>query len=278
MAEILCFWLIPIFRKGSDSRATLNLPDAETFYAGDEKGYFDYATLNPPNQKESFEAGKLLEEHMKILVIGATRGIGFELMKQAAHQNHEVTVLARKPEELKSKIQKEDFHEKINLIKGDILDREAVGKAVENQDAVCSVIGIGITFKPVTVFSEGAKTLISAMQETAVKRLIIVTGVGAGDSKNHGGFLYDKIFNPIFVRTIYEDKNRQEQLVTASGLDWTIVRPAVLTDASRTGKYRALTDLSGVTAGKIARADVADFILDELKTNRFLRQTPLLTY
>jgi putative NADH-flavin reductase len=215
---------------------------------------------------------------MKILVIGATRGIGFELMKQAAHQNHEVTVLARKPEELKSKIQKEDFHEKINLIKGDILDREAVGKALENQDAVCSAIGIGITFKPVTVFSEGAKTLISAMQETAVKRLMVVTGVGAGDSKNHGGFLYDKIFNPIFLRTIYEDKNRQEQLVKASGLDWTIIRPAVLTDGPRTGKYRVLTDLSGVTAGKIARADVADFIIDELKTNRFLRLTPLLTY
>jgi putative NADH-flavin reductase len=116
------------------------------------------------------------------------------------------------------------------------------------------------------------------MHETAVKRLIIVTGVGAGDSKNHGGFLYDKIFNPIFLRTIYEDKNRQEQLVKASGLDWTIVRPAVLTDGSKTGKYRALTDLSGVTAGKIARADVADFILDELKTDQFLRQTPLLTY
>ena len=82
----------------------------------------------------------------------------------------------------------------------------------------------------------------------------------------------------MFVRTIYEDKNRQEQLVKASGLDWTIVRPAVLTDGSRTGKYRVLTDLSGVTAGKIARADVADFILDELKTNRFLRLTPLLTY
>lgn len=215
---------------------------------------------------------------MKILVIGATRGIGFELMKQAAHQNHEVTVLARKPDELRSKIEKEDFREKINLIKGDILDAEAVGKAVENQDAVCSAIGIGITFKPVTVLSEGAKTLISAMQETTVKRLMVVTGLGAGDSKNHGGFLYDKIFNPIFLRTIYEDKNRQEQLVKASSLDWTIVRPAVLTNGSKTGKYRVFTDLSGVKAGKIARADVADFILDELKTNRFLRQTPLLTY
>jgi putative NADH-flavin reductase len=115
------------------------------------------------------------------------------------------------------------------------------------------------------------------MTRHGVRRLICVTGIGAGDSKGHGGFLYDRLVNPLLLKTIYEDKDRQEALIKASQADWTIVRPGFLTNGPLTGKYRVITDLTGITAGRISRADVAHFILAELADKRYLRQTLLLT-
>ena len=209
---------------------------------------------------------------MKFLIIGASRGIGLEVVRQALDANHEVTALLRNPSTF------ELSHEKLTVLKGDILDKASIEKALIGQDVVCLTIGIKVTRKPVSVFSKGAATVVESMKNSSCKRLITVTGIGAGDSKGHGGFLYDRIFTPLFVKTIYEDKNRQEAIVRQSGLEWTIVRPGFLSDGPLTGKYRALTDLSGVKAGKISRADVAHFILREAGDSKFIRQTPLLTY
>jgi putative NADH-flavin reductase len=115
------------------------------------------------------------------------------------------------------------------------------------------------------------------MKKTGVKRFICVTGIGAGDSKGHGGFLYDRLFYPLLLRSIYADKDRQESLIKASDVDWTIVRPGFLTNGPLTKNYRMLTDLTGVTTGRISRADVAHFILNEIESKQYLRQTPLLT-
>ncbi len=209
---------------------------------------------------------------MKLLVIGATRGIGRNLVELALDREFAVTALVRKPGQLPVS------HDRLRVLKGDIRDRETVTRAVEDQDAVCITIGINPTRKPVTVFSEGAKNVIEAMTHSAANLLICVTGIGAGDSKNHGGFFYDKIFNPLLLKTIYEDKDRQEELVRNSDLEWVVVRPGFLTNKPLTGTYRALTELQGVTAGKISRADVAHFILSEIKEKAYLFKTPLLTY
>jgi putative NADH-flavin reductase len=161
---------------------------------------------------------------------------------------------------------------------GDILDAAKLGEAMRGQEAVCLTIGVGVTLKPVTVFSQGTRLVLAAMAENRVRRLICVTGIGAGDSKGHGGFLYDHLFNPLLLKTIYQDKDRQEDLIRDSSTDWTIVRPGFLTNGPLTGKYRVLTDLLGVTAGRISRADVAHFMVGELSAPRFIGQTPLLTY
>ena len=209
---------------------------------------------------------------MKLLVIGATRGIGRRLVELALDEGHSVTALVRDPQRLPIS------HEQLSVMTGDILDPESVQRAAEGQDAVCITIGINPTRKPVTVFSEGAKNVIEAMTGSGSGLLICVTGIGAGDSKNHGGFFYDKIFNPLLLKTIYADKNRQEALVSSSNLEWIIVRPGFLTNGPLTGTYRALTELEGIKAGKISRADVAHFILTEMKEKQYLSKTPLLTY
>jgi putative NADH-flavin reductase len=218
--------------------------------------------------EQSFQSQK--EKAMNILIIGGTRGIGRQLLEQALMAGYTVTALVRHPQRLATQ------HARLKIITGDILDAESVALAMAGQDAACCTIGVKVPFR-VTVFSEGTKNLLQAMGKTLVKRLICVTGIGAGDSKGHGGFLYDSVLYPLVMKAVYADKDRQESLIKATDADWTIVRPGFLTNGPLTKNYRILTDLTGVTAGKISRADVAHFILKELESNHYLRQTPLLT-
>lgn len=209
---------------------------------------------------------------MKILIIEATRGIGRALLSCARQEGHEVRVLVRDPARLDA------GSGSLEVIRGDIRDAEAVRSAARDQEAVCSCIGSPLTFGPVDLFSVGARNLVAALQENPACKLVAVTGIGAGDSKGHGGFLYDRLFKPLVLKTIYEDKDREEEIIKASGLHWLIVRPAGLTNGPRTGVYRVINDLTGITAKRISRLDVADFILKELAKPENFGRTPLLTY
>ena len=209
---------------------------------------------------------------MKIAIIGASRGIGSELLKAAIAEGHEVTALVRDPATLNIS------NPGLKVITGDILNPSSVATAIAGQEAICVCIGIPPTRKPVDVFSRGTQNILDAIGKESNQKLILVTGIGAGDSKGHGGFFYDRILNPLLLATNYADKDRAESIVKASNIDWLIVRPGFLTNGPRTGKYRAIENLSGVTAGKISRADVADFILKQLASPTYFGKTPLLTY
>ena len=208
---------------------------------------------------------------MNILVIGASRGIGKCLVELAVIRNINVSTLVRNKQKLNIR------HKNLKIIEGDILDRRSVEQSMDSIDSVCITIGIGPTFKPVTVFSEGTRNVVEVMKANNIKSLICVTGIGAGNSKNHGGFLYDKIINPLLLKTIYEDKDRQERIVMDTDLDWVVLRPGFLTNGPLTGRYKIFTDLNGVIAGKISRFDVADFILKEFENRKYIHQTPLIT-
>lgn len=209
---------------------------------------------------------------MRILVIGATGPTGQQIVEQGLAQGHEVTALVRNPDRFQMQ------HNSLQLVKGDILDPASLD-AVQQQDAVISSLGTKkIGLESVTLLSEGTKNLLRAMERHSVKRLICITGLGAGDSKGHGGLLYDKLILPLILKRIYDDKDRQEAEIRQSNLDWVIVRPGILTNDPAKGNYRVLTDLTGVTAGKISRADVAAFVLQQLTDDRYLYQTPLISY
>jgi putative NADH-flavin reductase len=209
---------------------------------------------------------------MKIAIIGASRGIGAELLKASIEDNHEVTALVRDPTKLNTIIPG------LKVIKGNILDPSSVNAAITGQDASCVCIGIPPTRRPVDVFSLGTQNVLNAIDKGSNQKFILVTGIGAGDSKGHGGFFYDRIINPLLLGNSYADKDRAESIVKASNLEWLIVRPGFLTNGLRTGKYRVIDNLSGVTAGKISRADVADFILKQLASPTYFGKTPLVTY
>jgi len=191
---------------------------------------------------------------MKFILIGATGRTGQEIVKQGLARGHEITALVRDT----SKVTVSNPH--LHLVAGDILDTQDVDTAMAGQDAVICSLGTGVTFRHVTLFSDGTQHLLDAMHKQSVRRIVCITGIGAGDSRGHGGFFYDHVIEPTLLHTIYQDKDRQEELLRHSDRDWIIVRPGQLTNDEATGKYRVLLDLIGVTVGKVARADVAAFV------------------
>ena len=207
---------------------------------------------------------------MKVLIIGATGATGKILMREALAHGHEVTALARNP----SALAPEDY--RLRVVEGNALDASSLEAAVAGQDAVLSALGTS-SRGPTTLFSESTHNLIGAMDKHGVRRLVCITGVGVGDSKGHVGFLYDRIIRPFVVKNVYEDKERQEEAIKQSDLDWVIVRPARLTDEPAKGEYRVYLGGS-YTATKISRADVAAFMLAQLTDDTYVRKTPVISY
>jgi len=210
----------------------------------------------------------------RILVIGASRGIGLEAVGCALAAGHQVRAFARQASSVPIEVPA------LEKVDGDALDRDAVGKALDGVDAVIQSLGApksaAAVFGGTTLFSRATRILVDAMQAKGPDRLVTVTGLGAGDSRGHGGLLYDAILFPLVLKRVYDDKDVQEQMIKASGLAWTIVRPGLLTSGPATGRVRALADPKDWGAGSISRADVADFLVREAFERRFVGRTPLL--
>ncbi len=209
---------------------------------------------------------------MKILVLGATGATGRLIVSTAIAKGYEVVALVR------SKVKAADLVG-AELIEGDARDSAALTRAIAGCDAVVSSLGTAMSsFKEVTLLSTATRALVGVMEQQNIRRLVGITGLGAGDSRGHGGFFFDRLLLPLMLRKVYDDKNRQEDAIRASKLDWTIVRPMVLNDKQARGSIKALTDLSGVHGGTIARADVAEFVVQQLGVDAWLRKAPLITW
>jgi len=209
---------------------------------------------------------------MKILVLGATGATGRLIVAKAIAEGHNVVALVR------SKVKAKDLTG-AELVEGDARDTAALTRAIAGCDGVVSSLGTAMSpFREVTLLSTATRALVGVMEQQNIRRLVCITGLGAGDSRGHGGFFFDQLLLPLMLRKVYEDKNRQEDAIRASTLDWTIVRPMVLNDRPARGGIKALTDLSGVHGGTIARADVADFVVQQLTADTWLRKSPLITW
>ena len=181
-----------------------------------------------------------------VLIIGASRGIGLETVKAALEAGHSVRALARSARRIPID------HPKLEKMVGDALEMATVKRALTGVDVVTQSLGVSagpeIIFKPTPFFSKATRVLVTAMEEAQVKRLICVTGFGAGDSRGRGGFLYNAAFHLLLGR-VYDDKDVQERIVRRSKLDWVIVRPVILTNGPKTATYRALVDPRAGHAG-----------------------------
>jgi uncharacterized protein YbjT (DUF2867 family) len=208
----------------------------------------------------------------KILVLGATGATGRLIVNQAVARGYDVTVLVRSAD-------KASDIRWAKLIVGDARDEAALREALKGRDAVVSALGTPVSpFREVTLLSTATRALVSAMKAEQVSRLVCITGMGAGDSAGHGGFIADNVIFPLLLKKVYADKNRQEAIVSDSGLDWVLVRPSILNNKPGRGSVRALTDLSGFHGGSIAREDVATFVLDQVRADTWLHRSPLITW
>lgn len=209
---------------------------------------------------------------MNVLILGASGPLGRALTREALRRDHHVTAFVRDRSRF-------DFaaHRSLRIAEGDVLEPGALDRPLLDQHAVICTLGVKQTRDPVTLFSEGTDNVIRAMQRHNVRRLICVTGIGAGDSVGHGGLVYDWISQPFFLKTIYEDKTRQEELVQHCDRDWTIVRPARLTDGRARRRFAAVQNVRGLKAGSITRSDVAVWTVEQLNADKYLYKTVVLT-
>lgn len=204
---------------------------------------------------------------MKIAILGATGGTGRALLTRALERGDEVRALVRDPARLTVD------EPRLTIVQGDVLDPTAVADCIAGTDAVACILGTKPGQEPIE--SRGTAVLIEQMQTSGPRRLVVVTSMGVGDSIDQVAVAFRLIMR-MTLKRIMEDKERQEQLVKASGLDWTIVRPGGLTDGKATGAYRAGIEKT-IRASQVARADVAHFVLGLLGDARFLHQAPAIS-
>jgi uncharacterized protein YbjT (DUF2867 family) len=207
---------------------------------------------------------------MNVLIFGATGGTGRELVKQAIAQGHTVTGFSRHAGELTSQFPN------MQVVEGDVAAMATVEQAVQGQDAVVSALGSSSAFKRNPALVKGVENIVRAMEQHNVRRLVYQSSLGVGESRKQVNFLVRYIVIPLVLRNAIADHTAKENLIKQSNLDWVIVRPAGLTDDELTGEYKAGEEIE--FGARIARADVADFMLKQLTDDTYVKKTPGVSY
>ena len=198
---------------------------------------------------------------MNIVCFGANGATGRLLVKQALAEGHAVTAFTRHPDAFPLR------GDRLQLVGGDVLDSSSVDKAVSGQEAALSSLGVPFSLKPITVFSQGMAHIMQAMRHHGVRRLVCVSATPVDPRYDtQGGFVFEKVLKPVIShtlgRTMYDDLRRMENLVMASELDWTILRPSGLFEAPSVTDYQVT---AGFAAGQFtARTDLADCMLRQV--------------
>ena len=208
---------------------------------------------------------------MKLVVFGASGGTGQEIVGQALDQGHEVTAFVRDPKKLVIK------HGKLHIVQGDVLkDQSAIASAIAGRDAIICALGVANSLKSAGLIAGGLAAIVSAAEKHDVRRVILISAFGVGDSFRNAP-LVPRLMYRLLLGDIYRDKKAGEDFLKASGLDWTIIHPVMLTAGPRTGAYRSgeRLDLRGIP--KISRADVAHFALSQLADKTFIRKTAVIS-
>ena len=206
---------------------------------------------------------------MKIFIVGGTGGTGRQVIEQALLENHLVTALVRNPVKLKID------HPNLKVIKGNILEPGTFEQAIKENEVVISALGHKRFFIKTNILSEGTKNIVNAMEKHKVKRLICITSMGVNDSRFRLGLYYTLFVIPVILLFYFLDKEKQERIIRQSSLDWTIVRPGQLTNGKKRTTYRHGSKLGSYIFTKmVSRADVAHFILQEVKNDKYIKKSP----
>jgi putative NADH-flavin reductase len=209
---------------------------------------------------------------MKIVVFGASRGVGLQVVKQALEMGHSMTAFVRSPEKFSV------THTNLTIFKGDSMDAVAVAEAIAGQDAVVSTLAP--TRPPVPNLMEtSAKNIVAGMQKHGVRRLVSTTGAGIRQPEDEPKFV-DRLvvfLLNLLAKDVALDSAENARVIQAADLDWTIARFPRLMDGEHTRTYR-VGYVSKESSTQLSRADAADFVLRELVEKKWLRRLPSVSY
>lgn len=204
---------------------------------------------------------------MRVLVIGATGGVGRQIVRDALGRGHEVTAFLRSPEKLGVE------HPRLRVVQGDALDPQALEAVMPGHDAVLSALG-GASHAT-KVWSQGTAHVVAAMKRQGVRRIAVVSAIGVGDSlgqARRSSFVFGRIILPLMLRKTFADMDAMEGTLRESGLEWSIVRATGLTDDDPTGRV-VVSDSVEKVGPRIPRADVAQFMVGALGDGTYVGRT-----
>ena len=207
-----------------------------------------------------------------LLVAGASGRTGRLFTEMALAHGHEVTAFVR------DRSRFDASHERLRVVQGDVLVRDTLTAAVIGQDGVMSLIAPRPR-RNGRVYVEGTRNLADAAAAAGVHRFVVVSAEGAGVSPHALPLAYRAVLRIPVVARLYPDIVQMERELTArTDLDWTVVRAALLTNGPRTGTYR--TTIGDVVSKglRISRADLAEFLLQVVETDAYIRQRVALAY
>lgn len=197
---------------------------------------------------------------MNVIILGATGRTGRLLVAQAKALGHEVRAFARNPDSALR------LNPAITTIQGDLMDATAVARAIEGQDVILSAVGVpgSAARAPTTFFSQGMKNIVAGARQAGVRRIICLGSCGVDPETKAFlplKILGDVIIAPLFLRGIYDDYVRMETWLADVDLDWTVMRPPLLTDGRLTTRYRTGVGRHLESIVRISRADLAHCVL-----------------
>ena len=208
---------------------------------------------------------------MRIAIFGATGGTGRQIVAQALTDGHEVTAFARSPSTLAPR-------RGLTVVAGEIHESSAVERAIAGNDAVLCALGGRPWRRRERVCSTAVRTLIPLMEKHGLHRIVAISTFGAGTTRSQVGWLARTLLFGLVLRSEVADKEAMETELSKTNLAWTVVRVGVLSDGPPRGTYRAADDGSIRGMGKIARGDVAAFMLAQLKSEAWVRRRPVIVY
>lgn len=209
---------------------------------------------------------------MRIVLFGATGQTGRLLAERAVRAGHEVTAYARDPARMTV------AHERLRVSRGDVLDAASVHRAIAGHDSVLSVLGSDAR-RPPPVLSEGVRHILDGMDAHGVRRIVVLSAAGALSER--AGFFVGNVGLGLFrlvVPGVYKEHRAMLEELGRRDLDWIAVRAVLLTNGPATGRYRVVHE--GIPRGgfRISRSDVADFMIQQLTSDEFVRKMPAIAY
>jgi putative NADH-flavin reductase len=205
---------------------------------------------------------------MNLTIFGASSPTGKQLVKKALARGYEVSAFVR--DESKLGI----THPSLQILCGDALKYEDVESAVRGSAAVLSTLGP--KGKPAVMAAESTQNLVKAMEKFGVKRLVVISVAGiAVPQDQRGSSLVDSLLK-LFLRDVFMDRQNQLSVLSSSKVDWVAVRVPRLTDEPAKEPVKAFLGKASPTM-KITRSDLADFMLEQLTSDQWLRQAPILS-